>query len=134
MRPHLIWGTLGVVLAGCMWWAWSLPGGLGMFACIALAFVLWYRMGPRGSWVAVVAVGVIMSSILGWQAVTGSRCPAPGTEVFLRIDRAPIGCDDVRASAAVMATFFAIIAAMGAFAPVYARKLAELPDEADLRS
>jgi hypothetical protein len=128
-RPHLVWGVLGAVAAACMWFAWSLPGGIGMFACIGLAFLLWHVLGPRGSWVALVVVGVSMSGILGWQAVTGSRCPEAGTKVFLRADRAPIGCTDVRASAGAMSVFFGLIALIGLGAPLYVRSLPDADDE-----
>jgi hypothetical protein len=127
--PHPLWAALGAVSAACMWYAWSLPGGIGMFVCIGLAFLMWHRLGSRGSWLALIVVGVAMSSVLGWQAVTGSRCPHGDDKVFLRADRAPIGCTDVRASAAVMSAFFGIIALIGIAAPLYARSMDDEPDD-----
>ena len=122
LRPHLIWGLLGICLAAGMWFAWSIPGAIVMFAAIGMAFVLWYRMGSRGSWVALITVGLCMSSVLGWQAATGSRCPEGDREVFMRTDRPPIDCTDVRSSAASMAVFFGIIALIGIAAPLYSRR------------
>lgn len=49
VRPHLAWTLLGAASVACMWFAWSLPGGIGMFVCIGLAFVMWRFLGSRGS-------------------------------------------------------------------------------------
>lgn len=128
MRPHLAWGTLAAVAVPSMWFAWSLPGAAVMFACIGLAFVMWNRMGSRGSWMALVVMGAGMSGLLGWQAVTGTRCPEGDTRVFIKEGKPPIACTDVRASAAVMSVFFGLVALIGLGAPIYARSLEDLPD------
>jgi len=120
-RNHVAWFALGVLAVAGLWYAYSVPGAIAMFAAIGLAFIMWYKLGSRGSWITLIVVGVSMSSILGWQAVTGSRCPAPGTKVFLKVGKPPISCDDVRASASVMSLFFALIAVIGIAAPFYAR-------------
>ena len=125
--PHAAWAVLGAVSVVCLWYAWSLPGGIGMFACIWLAFVMWNRLGPRGSWMALVVLGAGMSGVLGWQAVTGSRCPDAGTKVFLKENKPPIGCADVRASAGVMSVFFGLVALIGIAAPIYARSIEDAP-------
>ena len=59
---------------------------------------------------AAAVVGVTLSGILGWQAATGARCPAPGTKVFLKEGKPPVGCDEIRASAMSMSAFFGSIA------------------------
>jgi hypothetical protein len=120
-RHHVAWGLLGLVAVPAMWYAWSLPGAIAMFACIGAAFVLWSRLGSRGSWLALIVVGLGMGGVLGWQAVTGSRCPEGDTKVFLKADKPPVGCDELRASAGSMAAFFLLLAGIGIGAPLYAR-------------
>lgn len=80
---------------------------------------------------ALIVVGLGMSGVLGWQAVTGSRCPVEGTKVFLKADKPPVGCDEVRASAAVMGVFFAMIALIGMAAPLYARGIDDDGEDGD---
>lgn len=128
--PHVAWALLGVVAVPAAWFAWSLPGGIALFGAIAASFVLWHVFGSRGSWMALVVIGVGMSGLLGWQAATGARCPADGTKVFLKENKPPIGCSDVRASATAMSAFFGIVALLGIGAPIYARRLDE--NSADL--
>lgn len=128
VRPHLVWGSLGAVAVPALWYAWSLPGMAVMFGAIAMAFVLWRRMGPRGSWVALIALGLGMSGVLGWQAATGSRCPEGGAKVFLDEDKPPVGCAEIRASAATMSAFFALVALIGIGAPLYARGMEDGSD------
>ncbi len=120
-RHHVAWTILGVLAVPGLWFAWSLPGAIVMFGCIAAAFVLWNRLGSRGSWLALIIVGAGMAGVLGWQAATGSRCPAPGTTVFLKEGKPPVGCTEIRASAASMAAFFGLVALIGIAAPIYAR-------------
>jgi hypothetical protein len=129
-RQHLLWGLLGLVSIPALWFAWSLPGAAVMFGAIVAAFVMWNRMGSRGSWVALVVLGVGMGGLLGWQAATGSRCPAPGTEVFLKANKPPVDCTEIRASAGSMAAFFLLVALLGAGAPIYARSMREADDAA----
>lgn len=124
--PHVVWALLGASSIPAMWWAWSLPGAAAMFALIALAFVLWSRLGPRGSWMALVVMGLGMGGLLGWQAATGSRCPEPGTRVFLKLNKPPVDCGEIRASAASMAALFGLVALIGIGAPIYARTM---PDD-----
>jgi hypothetical protein len=128
-RPHVIWATLGAISIPAMWWSWSIPGAIVMFSCIIAAFVLWSRLGSRGSWMALVVMGVGMCVLLGWQAATGSRCPAPGTKVFLKVDKPPVDCTEIRTSAASMSAFFGLVALLGLGAPIYARSMRE--DRAD---
>jgi hypothetical protein len=128
-RPHVAWGLLGAVSIPALWYAWSLPGAAVMFACIAAAFGMWYRLGPRGSWMALVVMGLGMSGLLGWQAATGNRCPAPGTKVFLKENKPPVDCAEIRASAASMSAFFGLIALLGIGAPLYARSMRDDEDE-----
>jgi hypothetical protein len=130
-RPHVAWAVLGLLSVASMWFAASVPGAIGIFVCIGAAFALWYGLGSRGSWMALVVIGLGMGGVLGWQAASGARCPAAGTKVFLREDRAPIGCRDVRASAGVMAIFFMLIAGIGIGAPIYARSIPEDETEPD---
>lgn len=129
-RPHLVWGLLGAVAVPSLWYAWSVPGAAAMFACIGLAFVFWYRMGQRGSWMALVLMGAGMSGLLAWQAATGSRCPEGDTRVFLKPNKPPIGCTDVRASAGAMSVFFGMVALIGLGAPLYARSMRDDEDHA----
>jgi hypothetical protein len=121
--PHLAWLLLGAVTIPAAWYAWSLPGGIALFTAIAASFVLWHVFGSRGSWVALIVIGVGMSGLLGWQAATGARCPADGTKVFLKENKPPIGCSDVRASATTMSAFFGMVALIGIGAPLYARRV-----------
>lgn len=127
--PYAAWGLLGAIAIPSMWFAWSLPGAIGLFGGIAAAFGLWYKLGSRGSWLALLVMGAGMSGILGWQAATGSRCPEPGTKVFLKLNKPPVDCTEIRTSAASMSAFFAMIALLGIGAPLYARSMRE--DEAD---
>lgn len=119
--PHVVWTALGAASIPAMWWAWSLPGGAAMFALIGLAFVLWNRLGSRGSWMALVVIGAGMSGLLGWQAATGSRCPEPGTRVYLRAFKPSVDCTEIRTNAASMAVLFGLVALIGIGAPFYAR-------------
>lgn len=121
--PHLAWGALGAAAAASMWFAYTIPGAIGLFLAIALAFVMWKRLGPRGSWMALIVMGLSMSGVLGWQAATGSRCPPAGTKVFLKEGKPPVSCDEIRASAGSMSVFFGLIALLGVGAPFYARRL-----------
>ncbi len=120
--PHLAWGVLGALTIPAAWYAWSLPGGAAMFAAILAAFALWHVVGARGSWVALVVLGVGMSGLLGWQAATGARCPADGTRVFLKVNKPSVDCTEIRASAASMSAFFGLVALLGVGAPLYARR------------
>ncbi|MCB0877799.1 MAG: hypothetical protein KDC46_02310 [Thermoleophilia bacterium] len=122
-RHHLAWGILGAVSIPALWYAWSLPGAVVMFACIGAAFVLWNRLGSRGAWVTLIVLGLGMGGLLGWEAVTGSRCPADGTKVYLAVGKPAVGCDEMRASAASMAMFFLLIGGIGIGAPLYARSV-----------
>jgi hypothetical protein len=122
-RPHVAWALLGAASIPAMWFAWSWPGALAMFACIAAAFVMWHRLGPRGSWLALVVMGAGMCGLLGWQAATGSRCPPAGTKVYLKVGKPPVDCTEIRASAASMSMFFGLVALLGLGAPAYARML-----------
>ena len=130
-RHHMAWAILGLLAVPGLWFAWSLPGAIVMFGCIGGAFVLWNRLGSRGSWLALVIVGAGMAGLLGWQAVTGSRCPEAGTKVFLKEGKPPVGCDEIRASAGSMAAFFALIMGIGIGAPIYARSMRETEATAD---
>jgi len=129
--PHWAWGVLGAVAVPSLWFAWSVPGATAMLLAIVAAFVLWRRSGSTGMWVSLIVIGLGMGGVLGWQAVTGDRCPAAGTKVFLKEGKPPIGCDDVRASAATMGSFFALIALIGVGIPLYGRRRA---DEDQLRA
>lgn len=129
-RNHVAWGLLGLVGALGMWFAWTVAGAIAMFAAIGAAFVLWKLLGSRGSWMALVVLGLGMSGVLGWQAATGARCPKPGTSVYLRLDRPKVNCEQIRTSAGVMAVLFGVIGLVGIAAPIYARTappLDELP-------
>ncbi len=121
--PHLAWFVLGAVTIPAAWYAWSLPGGIALFAAIAAAFGLWHVFGARGSWIALIVIGVGMGGLLGWQAATGSRCPADGTRVFLKLNKPSVDCAEIRASAGAMSAFFGLIAIMGIAAPIYARRV-----------
>lgn len=121
--PHLAWGLLGAVTVPAAWYAWSVPGGIVLFGAIAAAFVLWHLFGSRGSWMALIMLGIGMSGILGWQAATGSRCPEPGTRVFLKLNKPSVDCAEIRASAGTMSAFFGLVALLGIGAPIYARRV-----------
>lgn len=121
LAPHAAWALLGVASIPAMWWAWSLPGAAAMFALIVVAFVLWNRLGSRGSWMALIVMGVGMGGLLGWQAATGSRCPEPGTRVYLRAFKPSVDCTEIRRNAASMAVLFGLVALFGVGAPFYAR-------------
>jgi len=120
--PHLAWAVLGLVSVPAAWYAWSLPGGIALFAAIAASFALWHVFGARGSWVALIIIGVGMSGLLGWQAASGSRCPADGTRVFLKVGKPSVDCAEIRASAGAMSAFFGLVALLGIGAPLYARR------------
>jgi hypothetical protein len=129
-RPYVAWAVLGALSVVSMWFAASVPGAIGIFACIGAAFALWYGVGSRGWWLALVVVGFGMGGLLGWQALHGgSRCPAAGTKVFMSANRAPISCRDVRASAAVMAIFFMLLAGIGIGVPIHTGSTSD--DEAE---
>jgi hypothetical protein len=121
--PHVAWALLGIATVPAAWYAWSLPGGIALFAAIVAAFVLWHLCGSRGAWMALIVIGVGMSGLLGWQAATGSRCPADGTRVFLKVDKPSVDCAEIRASAATMSAFFGLVALLGVGAPIYARRV-----------
>ena len=126
-RGHVAWGTLGVAGATGLWFAGFWWGAILMFVSIALAFVMWNRLGPTGSWVALVTLGALMTGVNSYEAVTGSRCPADGQKVFLKANKPPAGCDEMRAGAGSMAAFFLFVTIMGAAAPVYLRRLEAEP-------
>lgn len=128
LRQHAAWGLLGAVAVPSLWYAWSVPGALLMFACIGLAFVLWYTIGSRGSWVALVVVGAGMSGLLAWESSTGSRCPEGDSRVQLKEGKPEVGCDELRASAAAMGVFFGLVALFGLAVPIYAREGADVRD------
>ena len=134
LRPHAIWTIFGIISVVSMWFAYTTPGAIVMFTCIGLAFVLWRVLGSRGSWVALIVVGSLMGGLQGWQAVTGSRCPEGDTKVFLKEGKPPVGCDEFRAVAAVMGSFFGLIALIGVAAPFYARRVDEDEPIADERA
>jgi hypothetical protein len=121
--PHVLWVLLGVISVFGMWFAWSTPGAFALFGSIAAAFVLWHFLGARGSWMALIVVGFGMAGLLGWQAATSSRCPADGQKVFLKENKPPVGCAEMRTSAAAMAVFFAFVGGLGIGAPLYARSV-----------
>lgn len=121
--PHLLWAILGAVSIAGMWFAWSALGAVALFGSIGMAFVMWHFLGSRGSWMALVVVGFGMSGLLGWQAVSGNRCPPDGQKVFLKEGKPPVGCDEMRTSAAAMAVFFMFVAGLGIGAPLYARSV-----------
>lgn len=125
LRPHLAWGLLGAIAVPSLWYAATVPGALAMFACIGLAFVLWYRMTPRGAWVAMVLLGAGMSGLLAWHAAAGSRCPQGDTKVTLKEGKPPAGCEDIRAGMAAASGLFALLALLGLAAPSYVRNLRE---------
>lgn len=81
-RFHAAWALLGAGSVASLWWAWSIFGAIGLFSCIGLAFLMWYRMSHQGAWVAVAILGLGMAGVLGWQAATSARCPAAGTKVY----------------------------------------------------
>ena len=121
-RNHVAWGLLGIAAAACLWFAYSIPGAIGLFVVIGLAFVFWYRLGSRGSWMAVLLLGAIMSSILGWQAVTSARCPGNGDVLYMQANKPGVSCDELRASAASMSVLFGFFALMALATPFYARR------------
>lgn len=121
--PHVAWLALGAVTVPAAWYAWSVPGGIALFAAIAAAFALWHVCGSRGSWMALIVIGFGMSGLLGWQAATGSRCPADGTRVFLKLNKPSVDCAEIRASAATMSAFFGLVGLLGVGAPIYARRV-----------
>ena len=122
LARHVAWALLGTAMGLGGWYAWSVAGRLGLFGSIALAFAMWRWLGPRGSWLALVTLGLGMSGVLGWQSVTGARCPAPGTKIFLKEGKPPVSCDEIRASAAAMSMFFGLVGVIGIAAPFYARR------------
>lgn len=123
---HLAWAALGAAAIPALWWAWAIPGMVAMFVAIGLAFVMWHVLGPRGSWMALVVMGAGMAGLLGWQAATGSRCPAEGTRVFLKENKPSVDCAEIRANAGAMAALFGLVALLGLGAPFYARSI---PDD-----
>ncbi|MCW2955176.1 MAG: hypothetical protein JWO69_45 [Thermoleophilia bacterium] len=132
IRNHVAWAVLGGVAAAGMWTAYSIPGAIAMFAAIGLAFLMWHKLGRRGSWLALVVMGFAMGGMLAWQAVEGTRCPAPGERIIIKDGKPPVSCDEIRASAGSMAMFFFLIAGIGVGAPLYARKDDDAPDDGEL--
>lgn len=130
-RNHLAWAALGAMAAIGMWTAYSIPGALAMFAAIGLAFIMWNKLGPRGSWMALVVLGLGMGGVLGWQAAEGSRCPGPDEKIIIKDGKPPVSCDEIRASAGSMSLFFLLIGSMGIAAPFYARSRPKDDDGAE---
>ncbi|MCW2925020.1 MAG: hypothetical protein JWM98_2424 [Thermoleophilia bacterium] len=122
LRAHAMWTLFGLASIASMWFAYTAPGAVAMFVLIGLAFLLWYGLGSRGSWMALIVIGLGMGGLMGWQAVSDSRCPKPGTKVFLKADKPPVGCDEFRAVAGTMAVFCLLLALGGVAAPFYARR------------
>jgi hypothetical protein len=121
-RNHVLWGMLGIGSAAALWYAGTVPGAIGLFVAIGLAFPMWYRLGSRGSWMAVLLIGVIISSLTGWQAVTSARCPGAGDELYMQAGKRGVNCNQLRASAASMSVLFGFFAILAALAPFSARK------------
>lgn len=131
-RSEIAWALLGITLTLGMYHAYAIWGAIAMFGAIGSAFLIWYKMSPKGAWIAVVIVGVSMASLLGFQAVTSSRCPKGNSPIAIKAGDAPSGvvsCDELRASAASMAAFFAFIAIMGLAVPWVMRDREEQPSE-----
>ncbi|MCW2950201.1 MAG: hypothetical protein JWN41_1214 [Thermoleophilia bacterium] len=128
-RNHVAWGLLGLAATASLWWAGTVPGAIGLFAVIGLAFVMWHFLGSRGAWMAVLLLGVIMSSLTGWQAITSARCPGAGDELVMSVTKPGVDCSQLRASAASMSLMFGFFAIMAAAAPFYARKARATADE-----
>lgn len=72
---------------------------------------------------ALIVIGLGMGGILGWQAATGSRCPQNNGKVYMRLDRPPVDCKQIKASAASLSIFFFLVAGLGLGAPLYARSV-----------
>jgi hypothetical protein len=131
-RSELAWAVLGIVLVTGMYHAYAVWGAIAMFTAIGMAFVIWYKMSPKGAWIAVAVVGMSMATLLGLQAATSSRCPTGTDRVSINAGEMPDGtvsCDELRASALSMAAFFAFIGIMGLAAPWYLRTRDEDTDE-----
>lgn len=132
---HGVWILVGLAIGVGGWTAYTPIGAVGLLGGIAAAFIVWRVTHGRGAWVAAVVVGLGLAGLLGWQAVTGSRCPGAGERVELRANSGAATCDELRAGVASMAMFFALIGALGVAWPFYARRLPEAsadcgPDDA----
>ncbi|MBC7460216.1 MAG: hypothetical protein H7287_02535 [Thermoleophilia bacterium] len=121
-RNHAAWGLLGLAATASLWWAGTVPGAIGLFVVIGLAFVMWHFLGSRGAWMAVLLLGVIMSSLTGWQAITSARCPGAGDELVMSVTKPGVNCAQLRASAASMSVLFAFFALIAALTPRTVRK------------
>ena len=128
-RNHLAWGLLGIAGAASFWYAGTVVGAISLFVVIGMAFVLWHFLGSRGSWVAVLLLGGIMSSLTGWQAITSARCPGAGDELVMSLTKPGVNCDQLRASAASMSVLFGFFAIMAAAVPFYARRTPTTDDD-----
>ncbi|MCW2971733.1 MAG: hypothetical protein JWN72_6 [Thermoleophilia bacterium] len=121
-RNHVAWGLLGLAATASLWWAGTVPGAIGLFAVIGLAFVMWHFLGGRGAWMAVLLLGALMSSLTGWQAITSARCPGAGDELVMSLTKPGVDCSQLRASAASMSVLFGFFAVMAALTPRTVRK------------
>lgn len=134
-RNHILWALLGLMGAAGMFWAATWIGVAAMFAAIGLAFVFWYRLGSRGSWMAMIMLGIGIAIPTTVMAVTGAgRCPDGNTKVVLKKGQPPVNCTQIRTGAASMAVMFWLITIVGIAAPIYASRIPdEEPEEDEAR-
>lgn len=127
---HVAWALLGLLGAAGMFWAASWLGVIAIAVAIAGAFVMWSRLGSRGSWFALIMLGIGIAIPTTVMAITGAgRCPKPGATVILKEGKPPVDCAQIKAGAMSMAVMFWLVALIGVAAPFYASRV--MRDDAD---
>lgn len=124
---RLWWATTGLILgAGTIliafgWIGVILLGSAVVTGTIAARRHSWGTSAP--GWVA---FGAPPAIILAWAALTERGCPDPGKFYILDEGDSPVNCAQIVASYGSMAMFFAFVAIIGAFVPVFVRRQRQL--------
>ena len=114
MKRHLgAWAVVGLLMALGGWFAFAVWGAVLLLGSIGAAFVVAWRFGTAGGWIAMAAGGLALSGVLTWAAVTGARCPKPGEHMVIKPGKPAVVCADIRASNASMAVLFGVVGLMG---------------------
>jgi hypothetical protein len=121
-QRHLVWLAVGIVAAPLLLFAAHAPVAIAMLIMVAAIYPLWRVYGGREVWVGIAMTSAIMTAVLVWAAVTSSGCPEPGTELVMKLGKAPVTCDQIRASYASMAAFFAMTLLVALAIPGIARR------------
>jgi hypothetical protein len=110
---HIAWGATGLAMAAGGWFAFEMWGAVLLLGAIAVAFVLGWKYGADHAWPAMALGGLALAGVLAWAAATGARCPEPGEKMFIKNNKPPVTCADMRASYVTMATLFGLLGLAG---------------------